>query len=333
MKVLFIGGTGNISSAVSRLFVRNGVDLYHLTRGNQTHVDGVTNIRGDISKPELVKGLLKNHRWDVVVNFIAFLPADVENDFALFRDSTKQYIFISSASAYQKPPMAGPITESTPLINPFWDYSRNKIACEELLMKLYRDHGFPVTIVRPSLTYDTVIPLPIAAFKEYTTVDRIKKGLPVVVPGDGTSLWTITHSADFAEGFYGIAGDLRALGEAFHITSDEVMPWNYYYETIGAAVGVKPKLVHIPSDWLIRYSDKHHGPDLQGTLLGDKSHSAVFDNSKIKRYVPGFAAKIPFSRGIAETIGWFEADAKRQIINNANNKFLDNVVEVFSKLG
>lgn len=333
MKVLFIGGTGNISTAVSRLFVNNGVDLYHLTRGNQTPVKGVTNIRGDITKPEDVRTQLNGHKWDVVVNWIAFVPGDINTDFSLFRDLTRQYIFISSASAYQKPSMSGPITESTPLNNPFWDYSRNKIACEELLMKLYRENGFPVTIVRPSHTYDTVIPLPLAAFKEYTTVDRIKKGLAVVVPGDGTSLWTITHSSDFAEGFYGISGDMRAIGEAFHITSDEVMPWNYYYEMVGAALGVRPNLIHIPSDWIVRYATKHNGPDLQGPLLGDKSHSAVFDNSKIKHFVPGFVAKIPFSRGIADTIQWFEEDTSRQIINSADNLFLDEVVELFMKLG
>lgn len=332
VKALFIGGTGNISTAVSRLFVSHGVDLYHLTRGNQQAVDGVTHIHGDIKDPELVREKLKGHKWDVVVNWIAFVPSDIETDFSLFRDSTRQYIFISTASAYQKPPLAGPITESTPLNNPFWDYSRQKIACEELLIRYYRENGFPITIVRPSLTYDTVVPLPIAAFKEYTLVDRIKRGLPVVVPGDGTSLWTITHSADFAIGFYGISGDMRAIGEAFHITSDEAMAWNYYYEMVGAALGIKPHLVHIPSDWLVRYSARHNGPDLKGTLLGDKSYSAVFDNSKIKRFVPGFAAKIPFSRGIAETIKWFEADFKRQVINENNNRFLNDVVDVFRKL-
>ena len=329
MKALFIGGTGNISSAVSRLFVKYGVDLYHLTRGTQKPVEGVTPLTGDIKNTKEVLRLLEGHHWDVVVNWIAFVPSDVEADFLLFKDKTRQYIFISSASAYQKPALAGPITESTPLSNPFWDYSRNKIACEELLMRYYREFNFPVTIVRPSLTYDTVIPLPIAAFKEYTTVDRMKKGLPVVVPGDGTSLWTTTHSADFAKGFYGISGDLRAIGEAFHVTSDEAMPWNYYYEAVGAALGVKPQLVHIPSDWLVGYAQKHNGPDLQGTLLGDKSHSAVFDNSKIKRFVPGYAAEVPFSRGIAETIKWFEADASRRIINEAHNRFLDEVIKVF----
>jgi len=332
MKVLFIGGTGNISAAVSRLFVQNGVELFHLTRGNQNPVEGVVNIRGDIKDVPSVKQILQQHQWDVVVNWIAFVPEDVETDYLLFKGKTRQYIFISSASAYQKPALSGPITESTPLNNPYWDYSRNKIACEELLMKYYREDGFPVTIVRPSLTYNTVIPLPIAAFKEYTTVDRIKKGLPVVVPGDGTSLWTITHAADFAEAFYGISGDMRSIGESFHITSDEAMPWNYYYEMVAAALGVKPNLVHIPSDWLVRYSKKYNGPDLQGTLLGDKSHSAVFDNSKIKRFVPGFSAKIPFSRGIADTIKWFEADNNRQQISETNNRFLDEVIRDFNKL-
>ncbi len=332
MKVLFIGGTGNISTAVSRLFVRNGVELFHLTRGNINSVDGVTSIKGDIKDVEDTRHKLKDHKWDVVVNWIAFVPGDIETDFSLFYNSTRQYIFISSASAYQKPPQAGPITESTPLHNPFWDYSLNKIACEGLLMKLYREKGFPVTIVRPSLTYDKVIPLPIASFKEYTTVDRIKRGLPVVVPGDGTSLWTITHSSDFAVGFYGITGDMRAIGEAFHITSDEAMAWNYYYLMVGEALGIKPDLVHIPSDWMVRFSQKNNGPDLKGTLLGDKSYSAVFDNSKIKRFVPGFAAVTPFSRGITETIKWFEEEPSRQVINPANNLFLDKMITTFKSL-
>jgi nucleoside-diphosphate-sugar epimerase len=220
MKVLFIGGSGNISSAVSKLAIEKGIDLYHLNRGNHTKMQDVKTLICDINQVNEVTELLKNHIWDVVVNWIAFTPNDIERDVQLFKGKTKQYIFISSASAYQKPPLNSPITESTPLKNPYWDYSGNKIACEELLLKLYQDIDFPVTIVRPSHTYNTVIPISLGGWAEYTTVDRMKRGLPILVHGDGTSLWTITHADDFAKGFVGLMNHPRAVGEAYHITSE-----------------------------------------------------------------------------------------------------------------
>ena len=220
MNALFIGGSGNISSAVSKLALEKGIDLSHLNRGNRIAPQGVKTIIADINDTDGLRKALNGRTWDVVVDWIAFTPEDVRRDFELFAQHTNQFIFISTASAYQKPPLSPIITESTPLKNPFWDYSRKKIACEDLLHDLYRQYDFPITIVRPSHTYQTVIPLPLASWTEYTMVDRIKRGLPVVVPGDGTSLWTITHASDFAKGFVGLMGNSHAIGEVFQITSD-----------------------------------------------------------------------------------------------------------------
>ncbi|MDH7604937.1 MAG: NAD-dependent epimerase/dehydratase family protein, partial [Melioribacter sp.] len=222
MKVLFIGGTGNISTSVSKLCIEKGIDLYLLNRGlRENTIEKAKAINGDINNLSEIKEILKDHQWDVVVNWIAFNEKDIERDIELFKNKTKQYIFISSASAYQKPPLNPIITESTPLKNPFWDYSRNKIACEEILNKAYREEDFPITIVRPSLTYDTVIPVAIGGWNEYTIIDRMKKGKNIIVHGDGTSLWVVTHTEDFAKGFVGILGNQYAIGNAFHITTDE----------------------------------------------------------------------------------------------------------------
>lgn len=327
MKVLFIGGTGNISSAVSRVAVSKGIDLYHLNRGNKESIKGVKQIHADIKDVVKTKQLLSKKKWDVVVNWIAFTVDDVNRDFELFAQCTKQYIFISSASAYQKPPVNPIITESTPLVNPFWEYSRNKIACEEHLMHLYRTKDFPITIVRPSHTYNTVIPITLGGWTEYTTVDRMKKGLPVVVQGDGTSLWTLTHAKDFAQGFIGLLGNIHTIGEAFHITSDEILSWNQIYETLAEALDTKANIVHIPTIQICKYADEMGYPSEFGSLWGDKSHCAIFDNSKIKRFVPEYKAVIPFSEGIKETIKWFEARAERMIINDATNKFLDGLIK------
>lgn len=328
MKVLFIGGTGNISTEVSKLCLKNGVDLHLLNRGKGfVGFKGGKQIIGDISDLEGCKKLLKHHKWDSVVNWIAFSKKDVENDIELFSGNTKQYIFISSASAYQKPPGSPFINESTPLKNPFWQYSRDKIECEETLFKAYRNDDFPVTIVRPSLTYDTVIPLPIGGWKEYTVVDRIKKGKKIIVHGDGTSLWTIMHAKDFALGFFGLLGHQQSIGESFHITSDELLTWNQIYESLGDAVGIKVNMVHIPSDFIGKY-DKHIGD----SLLGDKAHSVIFDNSKIKRYVPSFKAIIPFSKGIKDTLKWFEEDPSRQVIKNETSELMDKIISEYEKV-
>jgi len=328
LKVLFIGGTGNISTEVSKLCIEKGIDLYLLNRGNnKINFRGGEQIICDISNFEQSENLLKNHNWDVVVNWIAFTKNDVEREIKLFSGKTKQYIFISSASAYQKPPSSPIITESTPLKNPFWQYSRDKIECEETLIAEYRNNDFPITIVRPSLTYDTVIPVPIGGWKEYTVVDRIKNGKKIIVHGDGTSLWTIMHAKDFAKGFVGLLNHQQAIGESFHITSDEILTWNQIYEALAETVNIEPNIIHIPSDFIGKY-DEH----LKCSLLGDKSYSVIFDNTKIKRFVPEFKATISFKNGIKETINWFEENPKLKIINQETNKLIDRIISDYEKI-
>jgi len=325
LKVLFIGGTGNISTSVSKLCVERGIDLYLLNRGTRkVEIKGVKILSADISNINEVSSVLKDHNWDAVVNWIAFNESDIDRDLNLFRNKTKQYIFISSASVYQKPPLHPVLTESTPLYNPVWDYSKNKIACEERLNKAYREENFPITIVRPSHTYDTVIPVVIGGWTEYTIIDRMKKGKKVIVHGDGTSLWTITHAIDFAKGFVGLLGHQQAIGNAFNITSDEILTWNQIYETVAEAVGVEANIVHIPSDFIV-----HQENSLEGSLLGDKSYSAIFDNTKIKMFVPDFKAVIPFNKGIKKTIEWFESDSERQIIKKETEDMLDRIISTF----
>ena len=309
MKALFIGGTGNISSAVSRLAIREGWDLTLLTRGQSTRSpvpEGAQVVQADISKPDSVRAAIAGRHFDVVVNWIAFTPADIERDLELFR-GCGQYIFVSSASAYQKPGSSPYITESTPLANPFWQYSRDKIASEEALNRAHRATGAPITIVRPSHTYDTVIPVALANWN-YSVVARLREGKPWITHGDGTSLWTMTHSDDFAKGFIGLMGNVQALGHAFHITSDEVQTWNQIHQTICDVFEVQPNFVNIPTEFICRFDADY----TTGTLWGDKAHSAVFDNSKLKRFVPGFQATISFRKGLERTRAWFDADPKRQ---------------------
>jgi nucleoside-diphosphate-sugar epimerase len=328
MKVLFIGGTGNISTAVSRLAIEQGVDLYLLNRGTESPLPGASHIQADISNPEQVGKALKGHQWDVVVNWIAFTQSEVERDIALFRDSAKQYIFISSASAYQKPPTSYIITEKTPLENPFWQYSRDKIACEKRLMQEYSENGFPATIVRPSHTYDTVIPVVYGGWKEYTIIDRLKTGRKIIIHGDGTSLWTLTHSDDFAVGFVGLLGRDQAIGEAYHITSGEVLTWNQIYQSVADAAGCEMNAVRIASDFIIKQA-----PDDLGKLWGDKSECAVFDNTKIKNLVPEFDAKIPFREGIKRTLNWFEANPDRQLVMENTHQLMDTIIDRYEALG
>jgi nucleoside-diphosphate-sugar epimerase len=330
MNVLFIGGTGIISSACSRLAVQRGIRLTLLTRGQRASeiVDGAETVNGDINDASAVARALRGRRFDAVVNWIAFTPTDIERDLELFRGQTRQYIFISSASAYQKPGTHYLITESTPLANPHWDYSRSKIACEERLLRAYREEGFPVTIVRPSLTYgENLIPLVINSWeRSYTVVDRMLKGQKVIVPGDGSSLWGITHNSDFAKGFVGLLGHEQSIGHAFHITSDEVLSWDQLYRTVGAAVGVEPRIVHIPSDFLVACL-----PDMEGTLIGDKSVSVVFDNTKIKRFVPDYVATTRFAQGIRQSLAWFDADPGRKLIDSEANATWDRLIDVYGK--
>lgn len=333
MKILYIGGTGNISISSVELALKQGIDVYLLNRGKSLieNPAGATVLTADINNPEQVHSVLKNHHFDVVVNWIVFKPEEILRDYELFKDITSQYIFISSASVYQKPPTHPVITESTPLFNPFWDYSQDKIACEELCNKLYREKGFPVTIVRPSHTYRTVIPVAIGSWTDFTIIDRIRKGKPIVVHGDGSSLWTLTHSDDFAKGFNGLLGHQQAIGHSFHITSDELLTWNQIYDAVGEAAGAKPNIVHIASDYICKVADTMGQKWMWGNLHGDKTNSAIFDNTKIKTFVPGFTATIPFSVGIKQTIEWFEADPKRIFISEENNHFLDKVVGLYLK--
>jgi nucleoside-diphosphate-sugar epimerase len=326
MKVLFLGGTGFISTAVSRQMIAAGVDLYLLNRQLRSKdVPGAHCLQADIHEPRQVCAALQNIHFDVVVDWIAYTPADIERDLALFQNRIGQFIFISSASAYQKPPACHVITESTPLYNPYWEYSRNKIACEERLMQVYRTEHFPVTIVRPSLTYDPNFPIAIGGWGCYTLADRLKKGRPIIVHGDGSSLWVVTHAEDFGRGFVGLIGNDKAIGHAFHITSDEVLTWNQIYHTIAGALGVEANIVHISSDFIARAV-----PRLYGTLLGDKTWSAVFDNSKIKTFVPRFQAVIPFREGIRCTLAWFDADEKRRRIDENINQEMDLILKTYA---
>ena len=327
MKVLFIGGTGNISTPSSRLAVAKGMELYLLNRGKaKVEIEGAQSITGDINKPEELTEL-KQHTWDVVVNWIAFTPEDIERDLELFQGKTKQYIFISSASCYQTPLTYPVITESTPLCNNLWDYSDNKIRCEERLMKAYREEGFPITIVRPSHTYDTVTPLAIGGFDKYNVIDRILKGKEIIVHGDGTSLWTVTHADDFAKGFVGLLGLTTAIGHAFHITSDEVLSWNMIYKITAAALGKEANIIHIASDFICKIE-----PSFTGSLLADKAESVLFDNSKIKTFVPGFKATIPYSEGIKRTLAWFHEKPERQNIDAEKERKIENVLRAYKAM-
>jgi nucleoside-diphosphate-sugar epimerase len=283
-------------------------------------------LAADIRQPEAVRAALAGLQFDVVVDWIAYKPEDIERDLALFRGQIKQFIFISSASAYQKPPATPIITESTPLYNPYWEYSRNKIACEERLNQAYREEGFPITIVRPSLTYDPNFPIALGGWGCYTLADRLKRGQPIIVHGDGSSLWVVTHAEDFARGFLGLIGNWPALGHAFHITSDEVLTWDQIYRTIAGALGVEPNIVHIASDFIARVA-----PQKAGSLLGDKSWSAIFDNSKIKAFVPGFQATIPFREGVRRTLAWFDADEQRRRVDAAVNAEMDLILAAYAE--
>jgi len=328
MKVLFLGGTGNISTAVTQLAVARGFDVALLNRSRRETIPGTRQLTGDINAPSAATALGREH-WDAVVDFIAFDAAAIERRLELFRGRTGQYLFISTASAYQKPGTHYLITESTPLANPYWDYSRQKIAAEDRLTRAYREESFPMTIVRPSLTYgDTVIPLVGNSWdKSFTAIARLRAGKPLIIPGDGLSLWTITHNSDFAKGLVGLLGHPGAIGHAFHITSDEALTWNQIFEYTAAAAGVEaPRFVHIASHFLSACA-----PELTGTLLGDKSHSALFDPTKIKRFVPDFVATTRYRDGIKRTIAWYDADPRRQAFDDAVSARTDKLVTGYDR--
>lgn len=333
MKFLFIGGTGLISSACSDLAVECGHELFLLNRSASAKYPApkdATILQADIHADSAnLTALLAGHHFDTVVDFIAYTPEDIERDLALFRDRTDQFVFISSASAYQKPPGNYLITEETPLANPFWQYSRDKISCERLLMKAWHEEKFPVTIVRPSLTYGpSQIPLAGASWQHpYTVVERIKGGKKVIVPGDGTSLWVLTWNADFAKGLLGLLGNPAAIGESFHITSDEVLTWNQIFDELYSALGELPNILHIPSDWIARFDDR-----AAGSLVGDKSNSVVFDNSKIKRFVPDFACEVKWAEGLRRSLAWFAEDRSRRTIDDEMNASWDRMIEACGKV-
>lgn len=326
MKVLFIGGTGLISIASTRLALDRGIELYLLNRGNHALPAGARGIVADINDPAGAARALGDHTFDAVVNWIAFKPGLVRRDIELFRGRARQYILISSASAYRKPVSDYLIREDTPLANPHWDYSRDKIACEEELMRACREEGFPGVAVRPSLTYgDTQIPLAVNSWElPYTAIARLRAGKPLIVPGDGSSLWPITHNTDFAKGLVGLLGHAQAVGHAFHITTDEVLTWDQIYRLTAEAAGVEPRLLHIASDFLAVCD-----PGQRGNLLGDKAASVVFDNGKIRRFVPGFAATTGYAEGIRRTLAWFDADPRRQMVDTKFDATMDRMVAAY----
>jgi nucleoside-diphosphate-sugar epimerase len=325
LRVLFIGGSGVISSACSRAAAESGMELFVLNRGRSSLrplPPGTTMLHADIREPQSVRDVIKDLEFDSVVEWVAFTPGQVQADIDLFGGRTGQYVFISSASAYQTPPARLPVTESTPLRNPFWAYSRDKIACEDLLVAAYREQGFPATIVRPSHTYDqTLVPFD----GGWTVLGRMLAGKPVIVHGDGTSLWTLTHHDDFARGFVPLLGHSRTLGDAFQITSDDVLSWDQIANTLAAALGVTARLVHVPSD-AIAAAD----PDWGAGLLGDKAHSMVFDNAKLRGVVPGWRAVIPFERGAREIADWYLADPGRQVTDASLDALMDKLATTWA---
>ena len=328
MRILFIGGTGNISLECTRVVLEKGHELFHINRGSHPErvPDGVTTLQSDIRDLHQTKKALKGLRFDSVVNWIAFLPEHIDQDIDLFSGATDQYVFISSASVYQKPPPQRIITESTPLANPYWQYSRDKIACEQRLRRAHAKSGFPVTIVRPSHTYGhTWIPTSLGS-RDFTVPQRMLSGKEIIVHGDGQSIWTLTHSRDFARGFVGILGNTLAVGEAFHITSDEALTWDNIHRIIAQELGVQARIVHIPSDFIARFS-----PEKGGSLLGDKAYSTVFDNGKIKRLVPDFSASIPFRTGIRESLDWYQAHPDAKVVDSNTDALIERLLAEWTK--
>ena len=326
MKALFIGGTGTISTAISKKLLSEGWDLYLLNRGTRNNVlpAGAHELTADINDEAAVAEKIKDLSFDVVCDFIAFVPAQLERDYRLFNGKTKQFMFISSASAYQKPLSDYKITESTPLANPYWEYSRNKIACEEYLMKMYRENSFPITIIRPSHTYaERSIPVGAHGDKgSWQVAKRMLEGKPVIIHGDGTSLWTMTHNSDFAKAFVGLMGNIHAIGEAYQITSDESLTWNQIYKIIADCLGVEFKPYYVPSDFLHAVGKY----DFAGGLIGDKANSVVFDNAKVKRAVPGFTATVRLDMGMKQTVEYVLSHKECQVEDPEFDAWCDKVI-------
>ena len=324
MRVLFLGGTGNISTACVEHALARGHQVGLLTRGHRPSPSGVEAFRGDRDDPVALRRTAEG-RWDAVVDFLAYTPAQVEIAVEAFAGRTAQYVFIGTAAAYDKVAARLPITEEAPLANPFWEYARLKIACEGSVWRA-GERGLPVTIVRPSYTYGpTWIPSGFGG-QGYTVVDRMRRGLPVVCHGDGTALWVMTHTSDFAVGLVGLLGHPGALGEAFHVTSDEVLTWDAIYDTIARAAGAEARLVHVPSALIAALV-----PDKGGSLLGDKAQSTFFDNAKVRRLVPEFQPKVSFAEGIAQSIAWFDADPARRVVSPAAKENIERVLDAWGR--
>jgi nucleoside-diphosphate-sugar epimerase len=324
MKVLFVGGTGVISTSCSELCIKHGIDLYLLNRGMSPRIspEGAKILRGDMQDVAHIKRILSGHTFDVVVNWIALEKKDVERDYELFRDHTAQYVFISSASVYHKPIIKLPITEDTPLYNPGWEYAQAKIDCENYLMHLFRQNNFPMTIVRPSHTYDqTRSPIRL----DYTFLHRLKRGKKILIQDDGTSPWTLTHARDFAKGFIGLLGNIKSLGEAYHITSDEVLTWNQIAHILADQAHCEARIAYIPAEFVIRY-DAGWGKN----LTWDKRYPGVFDNSKIKTIMPDFKATIPFEQGAKEIVDWYNSHPEYQIVNQNFDMMVDRIIKDYN---
>lgn len=328
MKVLFIGGSGIISSACTNLAVEQGLELYHLNRGNSSQIrpvpEGVIQLTADVRNAKQASDAVADLHFDAVVDWISFVPEHIENNLKFLQNRVDQYVFISSASAYQTPPANLPVCEDTPLNNPYWQYSRDKIDCENFLKLNAGDYGLKYTVVRPSHTYDkTLLP-----FDEgYTVVHRMLKGEPVVVTGDGTSIWTLTNHRDFAVGLNGLLGNEKAFNDTFHITSDEWLTWNQIYTMVGNAFGVEPKLVHVPADVIARFF-----PEFGAGLLGDKIHSMIFDNSKIKEVVPAFNCRIPFCEGVKEIAQWYKSSKANTSVDVEMDEGFDQIIELIERM-
>lgn len=330
MKALFIGGTGTISMAITKLLLARGHEVTLVNRGSRNSgLEGaLTELCCDVHDEAKLKSLVAGKTYDVVADFIAFDTSALERDVRVFAGLTKQLMFISSASAYQKPLQNPVITESTPLCNPYWQYSRNKIACEEYLMQQYRERGLPITIIRPSHTYDErSVPLGLHGENgSWQVVERMLAGKPVIIHGDGTSLWTMTHNSDFAKGFVGLMGNIHAIGEAFHITSDESLTWNQIYACIADALGKPLNAVHIASQTLSQNAPY----DFTGSLLGDKANTVIFDNGKVKRLVPEFVCTKRFSDGVRETVAYVLSHPECQRPDPAFDRWCDKTIERFT---
>jgi len=328
-KALFIGGTGTISTGITRLLATNPEwELTLLNRGSRSEAvpEEVQVIQADTNDEADVAAKLAGMQWDCVCDFIGFVPAQVERDWRLFQGHTRQYMYISSASAYQKPAVNPFITESTPLANPHWQYSRDKIACEEFLLEKFRTEGYPITIIRPSHTYDERrVPLAVHGKNgSWQVLRRMLDGKPVILHGDGTSQWTLTHNSDFAKGFIGLMGNPHAIGNAYQITSDETLTWRQIYEIIADVLGVEPKLYYVPSDFLDAVGKPTY--DFEGELLGDKSWCVLFDNKKVKRAVPDFRCTTRFDQGVRKTIEYILAHPELQVPDPEFDAWCDRVI-------